>query len=803
MALSVAFYDRQFKRRQLPAGVVLNVDRYKDTAQGGPDEATITASGDAEALWELLSCLRCPIEIIDDDGTVRWWGYLHEATLNAGRLAYKCTLDGFANRVRIDYGTSELATGYRYSHKTGVAEDPDLVAEFGKFDLLETMDEVSESEATARRDTLLSESSSLNAKMDLAGAGNDSGVTLLCRGWIYSLAWQLYNNNAGSVQHWQPVAGGSVDLGRDADSAMLAQSLSIPSSVAWTATTIRLKIDKTGDPMDAVAVELRRYVAGNPQGGSILASGTFAGESMYPTLDHVDIPLSVPVTLNPNEQFWALIYRQGGTLDEENYYRVQLDSADGYAAGELWRKSSAGWASHREEDAPEQSMDMLFQLYGTQETSDQIVGIVHSAGEFLTGVDVEVSTGVFSTQYRDGTKTALDELLAIVDTGAGGKRILMYVDQSRRLRVYKQPEPGNGDIWISSDGTFLTATGDLILPESCPAGVWARPANITPSAINYNRRGPDVPRAFIETMEFNSADRSLTPSSEGLMHTPSNLSPRAYVSDWSKPAAYTTAIGMAVIDMRTVWDGRSSYRIRNSTWRTRKITRIVATVEKPQTGTQYAYQIVPTINGRAIIDPRGGGGLAVLPDQTYAETTSIVATEWRDGEILQIVVDDPDFEAGQGTNPNPLGQGVTVYVLYETVVATGTTPVFAPSWTFGAGSRRANGILFPEITLTVGQHPLKIANVLNRTLRILKIDMSVEYAPEGGDIIATVSKNGGSITEDWARPRIPAGANSGGAAEIKRSLWYPREVLSVSLDAIGYLKPGANLTISVVAEYAS
>lgn len=803
MALSVAFYDRQFNRRQLPAGVVLNVDRYKFTAQGGPDEATITASGDAEALWELLACLRCPIEIIDDDGMIRWWGYLHESTNNAGRLAYKCSLDGFANRVRVDYGTSELATGYRYSHKTSVAEDTDLVAEFGKFDCLETMDEASESEALARRDTLLTEKSSLAAKMDLAGAGYDSGATLLCKGWIYSLAWPLYSNDAGSVQHWQPVAGGSVDLGRDGESAMLAQSLSIPSSVAWTATTIRLKIDKTGNPTDAVAVELRRYVAGNPQGGSILASGSVASETIYPTLDHVDIPLSVPVTLNPNDQYWVLAYRRDGILDEENYYRIQIDSTDGYDAGELWRKSSSGWAAHREEDAPEQSMDMLFQVFGTSETSDQIVGIVQTAGEFLTGVDVEVSTGVFSTQYRDGTKTALDEIMEIVDTGAGGKRILLDVDQTRRLRVYRQPEPGNGDIWISSDGSFLTATGEPITPESCPAGVWARPANITPSAINYNRRGPDVPRAFIETMEFSASDRSLTPSSEGLNHAPSTLSPRAYVSDWSKPAAFTTAIGMAVIDMRTVWDGRTSYRIRNSTWRTRKITRIVATVDRPQTRTQYAYQLIPTINGRSIMDSRVSNGLAILPDQTYAETTSIVAPEWRDGEILQIIVDDPDYEAGSGTNPYPLGMGVTVYVLYETIVATGTTPVFAPAWTFGNGSRPSNGTLVPEINLTVGEHPLKIANVLNRTLRILKVDMSVEYPPEGGDIVATIAKNGSSITEEWARPKIPAGATSGGAAVIAKSLWYPRDVLAVSLDSVGYLKPGANLTVTVVAEYAS
>lgn len=123
-----------------------------------------------------------------------------------------------------------------------------------------------------------------------------------------------------------------------------------------------------------------------------------------------------------------------------------------------------------------------WRYYTNATTSDvedaaQISAIVTSAGEFLRGTVLENTSGLSSSQERDGHSTALDCINALLDAGTTNIRpLLARVDRDRYLHVYEreaEPADGKAPYVLRDDGQLETDMGTLAAPEHCTCAAWA------------------------------------------------------------------------------------------------------------------------------------------------------------------------------------------------------------------------------------------------------------------------------------------------------------------------------------------
>jgi len=168
------------------------VERFSWRAIGGPHQARITAGGDLTALWGLAETLRCPIELLDDHGEARWWGYVAEVEVQVEGLALTAALDTMANRIAVAYAySSGDAVGSRAT--TAWAQDDESVAEFGTVERLESSSSEDSTTAAQLRDVLLERLKWPQTALRLSPGGG-AGATLTCRGWWDTLRWRHYDN---------------------------------------------------------------------------------------------------------------------------------------------------------------------------------------------------------------------------------------------------------------------------------------------------------------------------------------------------------------------------------------------------------------------------------------------------------------------------------------------------------------------------------------------------------------------------------------------------------------------------------
>lgn len=203
-----------YERNAMTTGRVLEglatVNSMRWAQKGGPDEASVSVSGNLNDLWEYLNLLRCPITIYDERGAAMWWGYISECQVRSGSLEVRASLAQMANRVAVAYsfvtpGTSEV--GERKT--TAWAEDAESIAEFGYKELLSSQAGMSDAAAEARRDAMVA---ALRYPQALTSGGmvprgrlvdsraeHSQSATLYCRGWWSTLNWR-----------YAPVASGDV-----------------------------------------------------------------------------------------------------------------------------------------------------------------------------------------------------------------------------------------------------------------------------------------------------------------------------------------------------------------------------------------------------------------------------------------------------------------------------------------------------------------------------------------------------------------------------------------------------------------
>jgi len=176
--------------------ITMRLERQSWRAIGGPHLARIRVGGDITALWGLAEALRCPVELLDDHGEPRWWGYVAEVEVRVGGIALSVTLDSMANRIAVAYAyvTEGDVIGSRAT--TSWAQDDESVAEYGTVERMESSSGDDSATAAALRDTTLAQLRWPQASLRVTPGGREVGATLHCRGWWDTLRWRYYDNPA-------------------------------------------------------------------------------------------------------------------------------------------------------------------------------------------------------------------------------------------------------------------------------------------------------------------------------------------------------------------------------------------------------------------------------------------------------------------------------------------------------------------------------------------------------------------------------------------------------------------------------
>lgn len=186
--MQISIYSRDFATL-LDTPFNWSVDSYDWSIYGGPTLASLSAP-DNDFRWDAAKLLRCPVEILDDNGTPVWWGFVQSATIPQGSLGVGISLDGMFNAVAVTYANMPGGvTSPSGQNTTAWALANESIGEYGQKEFIESMSDGTATAAEARRNRILAEYKYPNAVVSAVG-GNL--VKLELRGWWDVLSWRYY-----------------------------------------------------------------------------------------------------------------------------------------------------------------------------------------------------------------------------------------------------------------------------------------------------------------------------------------------------------------------------------------------------------------------------------------------------------------------------------------------------------------------------------------------------------------------------------------------------------------------------------
>jgi len=429
----ITFLNRDFSPRIQPI-VTLAVDRLIWSSEGGPSQAQLSALADGQTALSLVELLRCPVEVWNDRGRVVWWGYLESVEFGGIRF----DLASMANNVitmftySVDQGSSLVVQKLYTSWVSNIGSQ----ADFGVKQKIISAGAVPFEQAASRRDQALTDHSRPRPSISstgLPGAVEQAflEVHLICHGWWETLGWKYYDNPTG-IETYTIEGIGTQPIGDLAAEAKLAQSWQ-PVTSGWDFDSVRIKVSKAGAPVDNLVLSVYADTAGVPA-GSVLSSGSLAGSDLSLDYGWVKVALTPKLTIGTGI-YWLVFSRSSG-IDVVNFYKFKVNEAHGYSRGALKIWNGSAWVA-RSLDA-----DLNFTVLGSKETTLQVVDIAASSacGQFLTRVKLEDVSGLYSSPYRDGNKTGLQEIKDLLASGTWqGEGLIAFVDQFRVLHVRRKP----------------------------------------------------------------------------------------------------------------------------------------------------------------------------------------------------------------------------------------------------------------------------------------------------------------------------------------------------------------------------
>lgn len=469
--------DLSWSRRPVLTDVVFQPNSYRMSTLGGPVESSITAYGTREALYDLIELLRCPVKMYDWYAQNLFWGFINEVQVRSEALEIAVTLDGMANKVCLEYSSmtpGEVVVGDQVL--TDWTSDAVSISSYGTKELIASLPDIPSALAAAKRDLLLAQKKYPTTTWYMSGEQGSLSATLLCKGWWSTLDWMYYQNNSG-YEAYTTSGEGVQPFGDLSWRASAGQSFQLGVATGWYADQILVKVRKQGSPSDNITVELKSDNAGSP--GTQLAFGTITAASAPTDYNWVIVSLNTRVWVAPATTYWVTLSRSGA-IDATNYFVVDVNQELGYTRGVLRLYDGGSWNA-RVPDA-----DMNFQVQGVIQTTDQLAAMEAACGQFLTGIKLDLPSGVYSCPYRPGTSSALEEALELLKAGtSNNRRMLAEVTVERVLRIYEEPaKPSAPDLLMVPSGRVKTLIGQLWPPFWNPVGKWVGMKDVVPTNLD-------------------------------------------------------------------------------------------------------------------------------------------------------------------------------------------------------------------------------------------------------------------------------------------------------------------------------
>ncbi len=136
------------------------------------------------------------------------------------------------------------------------------------------------------------------------------------------------------------------------------------------------------------------------------------------------------------------------------------------------------------------------------DTATQVETILAAKGQFFSGVDLEIASGISISDFRDGDASALFEVTQMLEMGTDNlRRMLATVTSTRRVIITEEEARSSQMYLINADGSWEDKSGTAIRKELCPVGIWARMKDVVPASVDSNFIA-DPSFGFIEENEY-------------------------------------------------------------------------------------------------------------------------------------------------------------------------------------------------------------------------------------------------------------------------------------------------------------
>lgn len=172
---------------------------HKANDRGGSSVAEVEVTGAEDALWEVLTWLGRPVDVLGVYAEPVWSGMVNEVRVTVGAFTVAATLDGMYNRIAVTY-TESSPDGAQDTLTTDYAEDAGSIARYGTKELVYSLgQDGTTAVAEAKRDALLAKRARPTLKPTVANG--DSRALVLCVGWAETLNWRMFERLEGRIEH--------------------------------------------------------------------------------------------------------------------------------------------------------------------------------------------------------------------------------------------------------------------------------------------------------------------------------------------------------------------------------------------------------------------------------------------------------------------------------------------------------------------------------------------------------------------------------------------------------------------------
>lgn len=183
----------------VPPTLKLTHQYHKADDRGGASVAEVEVTGPESALWEVLTWLGRPVDVLGEFAEVVWSGMVNDVRVAVGSYTLSVSLDGLYNRIAVTY-TESSPDGAQDTLTTAWAENAGSIARYGYKELVYSLGQDSTTTvAEAKRDTLLGKRARPALKPIVSN--EDSKALVMCVGWAETLAWRTFQRLEGRIEH--------------------------------------------------------------------------------------------------------------------------------------------------------------------------------------------------------------------------------------------------------------------------------------------------------------------------------------------------------------------------------------------------------------------------------------------------------------------------------------------------------------------------------------------------------------------------------------------------------------------------